>query len=1338
MPRQARAAHVAEPVPRRPVVQAASAARRSAFLPRLRRMGGPLGPVGTSMTDEGDERTFPPASHSAEGARNSAALAPYVPRLVVDWVAEHATERHRQVPGSLVFADISGFTALTERLSIRGRAGAEEMGGLINAVFDELLTAAYNYGANLLKWGGDAVLLLFDGEGHGPRAARAAWAMQQVLRRTGRLSTSCGQIRLRMTVGVHSGPVDFVLVGHEFRELIVLGPAATTTARMERLAEAGETVLSPATAELLPERCLGDAREDGVLLARAPVVALTPVRSPKRDDVDLGQTMSRQLRDHLVDGSAEYEHRNVTVGFINFSGTDDLLAERGPDALTDAVAAVVDVVEKAASAHDVTILATDVAENGGKFFLCAGAPVAAGDDETRMLSTLRAAVQADGVLAVRAGVTCGPVFCGDYGPFYRKTYSLAGDVVNLAARLMGKARPGEIVSTPLVVSRSRTQFETTALEPFHVKGKKAPITAVLVGDARRDSNRAPVDRAPLVGRDAELRTLRAAADRAARGRGAVVEIVGAPGMGKSRLVEEVTSSTTARVLSADGDIYGRATPYQPLQQMLRHALEVGDDVDDQRLAEVVTDFVRGSAPDLVQWLPLIGVAAGIDVPSTPEVDQLDPDFRRVWLESVTSDLLGRLLTGPHVFVFNDVQFMDEATVGFLRRLAVDTRNRPWLLLVTRRAEAEAVLPADDHITSLELTPLTGADADALVLRSTEDLPLSQHRIRQLVERAGGNPLFLQQLLAGARAGAELDDLPDSVEGVIAARIDRLPAPRRRWLRTASVLGMTVDPAVLDTLLEDSDLAGATEDGLEEFVTRSDDGQLRFAHHLIRLTAYEGLSYRRRAELHARAAQALEQLLGDRAEQQAALLSLHCLEGARYAQAWRYARLAGDQARHSYAAAEAAECYRRAVRAADMIDGVHAVDADTIAEDEVADVLEALAEVTSGLGEMSEAHHALRLARARARADARRLARLRMKTATLVHQMGRHNDALRWVSRGRSLLRGSEAAEDLSLLAELADLGSQIRYNKGAYRTAMAWARRAVDEARRAGDDVTEARSLGMHSMLAALNGLPWDEARVRGALALYERIGDLRGKARASNIFGMCAYFEGRWDTAAEYYEQAENAFRQIGRDHDAAATAANRAEILIQQERAAEAEPVLASAVRVLLAAHASLYLAFALNLHGRVALALGQYDLAMDRFGEARELALQMEDVDESITSDAFAAECLLRADEIDGALALVAQTRARVVDFGDGATAEPLLHRIHGEALVRTGQVAEGLASLRTALQCSRDRGAQHEIQSSLQALLELTDGMDAVECDERASWRTEWEALVRQLGVVAVRR
>src|SRR5580704_17273967 len=132
-------------------------------------------------------------------------LIPYVPRLILEWLQESPDLGYRSIPGTLVFADISGFTDLTERLAHRGKFGAEEMGDILNRVFEELLSQAYDFGAGLIKWGGDAGLFLFHGDAHCERACTAAFEMQRVLQTVGRLDTSVGEVRLRMSVGIHSG-----------------------------------------------------------------------------------------------------------------------------------------------------------------------------------------------------------------------------------------------------------------------------------------------------------------------------------------------------------------------------------------------------------------------------------------------------------------------------------------------------------------------------------------------------------------------------------------------------------------------------------------------------------------------------------------------------------------------------------------------------------------------------------------------------------------------------------------------------------------------------------------------------------------------------------------------------------------------------------------------------------------------------------------------------------------------------------------------------------------------------------------------------------------------------
>ncbi|MGH8927816.1 MAG: adenylate/guanylate cyclase domain-containing protein, partial [Acidimicrobiia bacterium] len=254
----------------------------------------------------------------------------YLPRLVRDWDDMAPGRMHQAIAGSMVFVDVSGFTKMSERLARHGKVGAEEVTEVIGNTFERLLGEAYGYGASLLKFGGDALLLFFQGEFHHLRACAAAVGMRLNLRDLGRFETTAGHVSLRMSVGVHSGAFDFFMVGESHRELIVAGPAATETTAMESAAKAGQILVSPSTAGLLPRRNVGRAVGPGFLLA-GQVMAEQSEIDPARPKTELSQFLAKALRESLLTGEVEPEHRPTAIGFVHFMDFDRLMATSGPE-----------------------------------------------------------------------------------------------------------------------------------------------------------------------------------------------------------------------------------------------------------------------------------------------------------------------------------------------------------------------------------------------------------------------------------------------------------------------------------------------------------------------------------------------------------------------------------------------------------------------------------------------------------------------------------------------------------------------------------------------------------------------------------------------------------------------------------------------------------------------------------------------------------------------------------------------------------------------------------------------------------------------------------------------
>ena len=1290
-------------------------------------------------------------STAPEVASPSVDLSAYVPRVVVEWLRTAPEERQRALDGTLAFVDISGFTAMSERLAEKGKVGAEEVTEVMNRTFARLLDVAYHAGGGLLKFGGDALLLFFEGDEHAARACDAAYGMRKALRELGRPRTLAGPVTLKMHVGLHSDIFDFFLVGESHRELLLTGPGVTRVVEMEAGAEAGEILVSDEMAATLPDSILGDEKEGGRLL-KAPAGAESAVEPlPPLEGVDLGACIPAPVRRQLEGGQVEPEHRQAAVAFVHFGGVDDLLDESGPDELTDVLENLVGEAQQIADEHGVTFLETDIDRDGGKIILVAGAPQTHGDDEERILRVARGVGDVETPLPLRIGVSRGRIFAGEVGAEFRRTYTILGTTAALAARLMGKAQPGQVLTTSDALERARSAFDTMQLEPLELKGIKEPVTPYDVRAVVGAAEPATDGRLPFVGRERELAVLTAAVAPVRMGYGTLVELVGEPGIGKSRLVAELQEQChDMQKLSARCEQYESGTPYQPFRPLLLSLLNVelngsgvhNRDILSRRLAEV--------DHELLPWAPLLAAPLDIEVESTPEVDQLDPAFWRARLHGVLGKLLGDLLDSPTLLLFEDVHWMDDASSELLRYLGSQLVSRPWLACTTRRpsdggfvaAEGNPPLPA----LSLRLEPLSAEDAKTLAQAAAGDRRLSGQELAAIAERGAGNPLFLQELASPQEVAEEVEQMPETVEALVATRIDRLDARDRALLRWASVLGVSFSGALIAEVLEgEEDVAAGSEawDRLGEFVERDPEqaGAFRFRHALIRDAAYEGLSFRRRRELHGRVAQVIERRQGDRPEEEAELLSLHFYRAERWDDAWRYSLEAGRRANEKYANVEAARFFERALEAAKR--------GAEVAPEEVAAVWEALGDVRMRRGSYEEAESAYRASRKAFPAGPVERSRLIQKEAIVsvrsawsgatASSSKQFSQALRRLSHALRTLEDVDGDAAVAQRARLFGWYALVLQQQRRPVAAIEWCQKARVDAERSGAQDALAQADFILDWAYVALGRPEQAIHSARAVEIYERLGDYERLANVLNNLGGYAYLAGRWDEALELAERARENFKKIGDENQASIAALNIAEVRSDQGRFDEAESALGTILEHRQTAGIPLAVAEAATVAGRHAARVGRFEEARAHLEEARAFYADEGDDVELLTVDARLVESLVLQGAGTDALRLASDALERADKIPGVSVIAANLHRLRGWAYIQSGRVLEARAALEESLRLARledenlgIKSADYEIALTLDALVRLGE-LTGQRTDELAAERDE---ILDGLGVVNV--
>ena len=661
----------------------------------------------------------------------------------------------------------------------------------------------------------------------------------------------------------------------------------------------------------------------------------------------------------------EGERKQVTVLFADLKGSMELLADRDPEVARALLDPVLEQMMTAVHRYEGTV--NQVMGDG--IMALFGAPIAHEDHAVRACYAalaMQAAVKQYAIevqrikgipLQMRVGVNAGEVVVRAIGSDLHMDYSAIGQTTHLAARMEQMAMPGSILLTPAVLGLVEGFVQVTPLGPVPIKGLDAPVEVFeLVGAStirRRLQAHAARGLTRFVGRQTELATLQQALEQAAAGHGQVVAVIGEPGVGKTRLFHEFTQASLPQgwlLLESSSTSYSQATPYLPIVDLLKSYFHIDDRDEEPKIRDKVAGKLVTLETALGPTLPAFLTLLDLPVEDRPW-QALDPPQRRQRTHEALKHLLLReSQVQPLVLVVENLHWIDAETKACLDGLVESLPAARILLLVNYRPEYQHGWGSKTYYTQLRLDPLPPASAEMFLQALLGDDPSLAPLKELLIARTEGNPFFLEESVrtmveTGVLVGTPgtyhlakpIDSLqvPATVQVVLAARIDRLPAEDKRLLQTAAVIGTEVPLPLLQAITELPEEAlhrSLTHLQAAEFLYETrlfPEHEYTFKHALTREVAYSSVLRERRRVLHARIVATLEVLAEERVTEQVERLAYHALRGEVWDKALAYCQQAGEKALERSAHREAVRRYEQALEALQQLPQTPAASATAI-------------------------------------------------------------------------------------------------------------------------------------------------------------------------------------------------------------------------------------------------------------------------------------------------------------------------------------------------------------------------------------------------------------------------
>ena len=964
----------------------------------------------------------------------------------------------KSVQAATLFSDISGFTAMSEELASDGPRGAEELNRVLLMTFTAMIRVIHEMGGAVSHFYGDAMSIYFpDDDGRAAaRALACAQKMQQLMLTSfNRVETSRPPeknpfFQLTIKIGVGYGNCQELVVGDPERslEFVLTGTAVDEAAQAEKQAVSGQVIASRSVLEQAGFTAMADFEQFVPEQFQAP--ELRPVLDWSKLDKENQKRLAavipafahRAIVQRLVNSSRGTlaEHRPVTSMFVQFEFVGD---EDDSSAIETAVMGqqlhhyyewackmVTRFGQENAKVNRVL-----TGDKGNQLHIIFGAPVApdAPDQAVRCALALQRE-KPDFIAAQKIGLTVGKVFAGPVGSTSRQEYTVVGDVVNLSARLMQICEPGQLYCDSQTAERASRWITFEALEPVLLKGKQTAVTPHVPVAERTAATQLETylnrwDR-PMIGRQAEWSQLEVVLAEALNGQGSMAALIGPTGVGKSRL----TASLAQYWLQEGGSgllglcyPHTTETPYGPWRGIWNQlfALTPGMSVEAQVMAvvEKTQALTPDSGDDVGLWRDVIG----LPIPQAEGLSELTAEAKQARFFSLARRcLLAQSKVQPLLLIFESIHWADQASLALIDDLSELIIDSQLFMVFTFRPDYKIPLNSLERSFCLPIivSDLSPQSAREMLnqLVGVIELPAEVEQHLGLRSRDGGdspvNPLFLEEavrMLEGVgvlqrngrlRINESMIDqihVPDTIHGLLLARLDRLPVAERDLLQVASVIGRQFAAEPLRVLTSENSqrliiemLGNLSEAEMTRLVNADPDWIYLFQHAMTHEVAYESLPYGRRQRLHSLVADWLIEKNEDNLQPLYSLLAYHYDRANDNKNGLEYAFKAANDARNIYANQEAIELYNQAEK------HLQSLGVEKFWETAVA-LYRARSEVLIILGAMDEAF----------------------------------NDA-------EMILKISETQHDLQMMAVSYNLMAEVRYHQGLFEEVIPLASHVID------------------------------------------------------------------------------------------------------------------------------------------------------------------------------------------------------------------------------------------------------------------------------------------------------